>query len=85
MSESVMDPPLPCQLGEANRVGAAAAMLSRETSTPSSTQATVSTITTAPSDEGVVDFYGGGGGAVEESRGEEGGEEGECLTVLTLI
>ncbi len=54
----------------------AAATLLREASTPSRQATRTSTITTAPSDNGEVDFLERGGGDGKEGRGEEGKEEG---------
>jgi hypothetical protein len=76
MNESLIKPCLPCQLRVANRACTGALTLLREASTPSAQATTNSTITTAPSDNGEVDFIEGGGGGGEEGRGEEGEEEG---------
>ncbi len=71
---------LPCQVCAANRERAheaEAPMLVFEVATPSSTQPTVSTLTTE----------GGGGGGQErqDSVGEEGGEEGKQLPSLKCV
>jgi hypothetical protein len=71
---------LPCQVRAANRERAheaEALALAFEVAAPSSTQPTVSTLTT----EG----EGGGGQEREDSVGEEGGEEGEPLPSLKSV
>ncbi len=75
-----MNQALPCQVHAANRERAheaEALMLAFEVATPSSTQPTVSTLTT----EG----GGGGGEEREDGVGEEGGEEGERLPSLKSV
>jgi hypothetical protein len=70
----------PCQVHAANRERAheaEALMLAFEVATPSSTQPTVSIITT----EG----GGGGGEEKEDGVGEEDGEEGEWLPTLKSV
>jgi hypothetical protein len=75
-----MNQTLPCQVRAANRERAheaKALTLAFEVATPSSTQPTVSTLTTE----------GGGGGKEEreDSVGEEGGEEGKQLPSLKSV
>jgi hypothetical protein len=75
-----MNQALPCQMSAANRQRAheaEAPMLAFEVATPSSTQPTVSTLTTE----------GGGGGDKEREDGvqEEGGKEGEQLLSLKSV
>ena len=75
-----MNQALPCQVRAANRQRAheaEAPMLAFEVATPSSTQPTVSTLTTE----------GGGGGEEEREDGvqEEGGKEGERLSSLKSV
>jgi hypothetical protein len=75
-----MNQTLPCQVRAANRERAheaEAPTLAFEGATPSSTQPTVSTLTT----EG----GGGGGEEREDSVGEEGGEEGKQLPSLKSV
>jgi hypothetical protein len=75
-----MNQALPCQIRAANRQRAHEAevlMLAFEVATPSSTEPTVSTLTTE----------GGGGGEEEREDGvrEEGGKEGERLPSLKSV
>ncbi len=75
-----MNQTLPCQVHAANRERAheaEALMLALEVATPSSTQPTISTLTT----EG----GGGGGQEWEDGIGEEGREEGEQLPSLKSV
>ncbi len=78
--QTPMNQTLPCQVHAANRERAHEAevpTLAFEVATPSSTQPTVSTLTT----EG----GGGGGQEREDSVGEEGREEGEQLPSLKSV
>jgi hypothetical protein len=79
-SQTPMNQALPCQVRAAKRQKAQEAeapMLAFEVATPSSTQPTVSTLTTEV----------GGGGEEEREDGarEEGGEEGERLPSLKSV
>jgi hypothetical protein len=79
-SQALMNQTLPHQVHAANRERAHEAeipMLAFEVATPSSTQPTVSTLTT----EGGR----GGGQEREDSVGEEGGEEGKQLPSLKSV